>query len=128
MKKNQFTLIFVTILIMLILLNLFALGSVYENFFLRINGTIFEPSLYFTIGVTLSSMILFLSNEAVFQKWLRTIFSWFLPVCIILIISGTTGNSYAWLPRTDIAMLLGQGLVVGTLVFVLAHRFYFKTK
>ena len=76
----------------------------------------------------LGSVLLLLSKRASVKSWYVQVLSWFVPLSIILIASGNTSSSYAWLPRASLALLCGQALVVITVLFVLVHHFWLQKR
>lgn len=87
------------------------------------NATILEPLSYYTFALSLSSIILFFFSQRIFEKWFKNILSWFLPLSVLLIISGTTSSAYAWFSRTDLAIISGSLLVIITIFYCLYYHF-----
>ena len=84
----------------------------------QFNATLIEPLALVAIALFLSSLILLSAKPAVFQHWLRFIFSWYVPLTVVLLLlSG--GNPYASVARTNVAIICGVGLVILTIVFLI---------
>lgn len=113
------------LLVSLSVINLSVIGTKYEDNFGLYNSSIFEPLLVVTLFIFLSSFSLLFFSDQIFHRWLKNIISWYAPLAFLLILSGTTGGSYVWLPRVDVAVLVGWVLVVITVLFSLIQRFYY---
>lgn len=90
------------------------------------NSSIFEPLGYISLSVGVTFFILMFFNNDIYVSWLKNLMTWFTPLSLVLILSGTTGSSYAWFSRSDLSIFFGVSLVIITTVYVLASRFYFK--
>ena len=97
-----------------------------KNFRLYNDSLIVDPLSFASLYALVISIVFLFFSETVFKKWLRKVVSWFLPLSVILILTGTDGNSYTWLSRTDITIFMGVVLVAITLVFALVQRFRYK--
>ena len=97
-----------------------------KNFRLYNDSLIIDPLSFASLYALVISIVFLFFSENIFQKWLRKVVSWFLPLSVILILTGTDGNSYTWLSRTDITIFMGVVLVAITLVFALVQRFRYK--
>lgn len=85
-----------------------------------------EPLSYMALGLFVSAVFLFLGSAETYRRWLRNIFLWYAPFSFLIIASGSTGSTYGWISRGDLAALMGTALVVVTAAFMLLQRFYFK--
>lgn len=86
----------------------------------------FEPFFFFSLAFFLSMVVLSFVNYEPYKVWLKKVALWYVPLSVVLILSGSTTSSYAWPSRGDMAAVLGAGLVAITLGFVLLQRFYYK--
>jgi hypothetical protein len=120
-NKKHFLINSIVFLVALFLINFFALGSFYESIFLDLNKTIFEPVLYWAVCVALCSFILIALNESIYQAWFKRIFRWYLPLGLVLTFLTSTTLSYTFPDRLGVATLLGWGLVILTVGFVLVQ-------
>lgn len=119
LNKKSFLIISVGLLILLFLINYFALDSFYEPIFLDLNNSLFEPVLYWTVSVAICSLILISFNDHFYQLWFKKIFSWYFPVGLVLTFLTSPNLSYAFPDRLGVATLFGWGLVILTVGFVL---------
>ncbi len=98
----------------------------HKGIFNNYEEMVLEPLFIFAVAFFISSIILLFFSGETFSKWLSGFVSWYGPLSIILIMTGTTGSSYAWFSRSDIATFLGIVLVAVTLVFALMQKFVYK--
>lgn len=116
----------------LVVVALLVLGITEINFgelteFRRMYGrSLIEPVSYLALGILVTGIILLCFSQEVFNKWLQNIAVWYFPLTFLVVLSGSTGSSYAWISRGDLAALMGTVLVVITLVFAVTQRFYYK--
>ncbi len=106
---------------LLFLINYFALGSFYESTFLTINNSIFEPILYWAICIVVCSLVLVFFKESIFDAWMRRVFIWYVPFGMVLTFLTSPNLSYSFPDRFGVATVLGWGLVILTVVFVLTQ-------
>jgi hypothetical protein len=97
-----------------------------QGFFAKFESNILEPLFFFSISYSAVSLFLLFFPEKIFQLWLHRIASWFLPISVILIWTGSDGNEYASLDRTSVSIVLGVTLLIISVVFVFIQRFYYK--
>ena len=120
-SKKSFLLCSIGFLMVLFMINYFALNSFYESIFLALNKALFEPVLYWTICVVICSVILVGLRDSIYQLWLKRIFSWYFPLGLVITFLTDASLSYAFPDRLGIATILGWGLVVLTVIFVFVH-------
>lgn len=101
-------------------------SKVNQGVFFEWESVLLAPIFFVSLSYLFSIFILFFFPDTIFRLWLRRIVSWFLPLSLLLIASGTTGNNLAWIPRTDLAIFSGTALVILTLMFALVQRFYYQ--
>jgi hypothetical protein len=121
--KNKILVVFLSALVFI--LTEINLTGAFLEFKRNYNSVFIEPLSYISLSIAISVfIIMFFSNE-IFSKWLKII-CWYAPVAFIFILSGSTGSSYTWISRVDFAILFGEILVVGTLIFALVQKFCYK--
>jgi hypothetical protein len=125
-KKKLFFLTTLGFFLLLCAINLFALDSSYEEIFLDINQSIFEPIFVWSISLFVISICMLFFSKEVFNSWFKKIFSWYLPLGLIITFLADTSVSYTFPNKVGFAMLLGEILVAVTLVFALVQRFVYK--
>lgn len=128
LKKINFLFISVGVLVLLILIHLLNFRKYYTSDSSDFDSALFEPSLNIALGLITTSVLLMFFKQVFFDKWLKRIFVWFLPLSLVIIF---TTDVYGGIPqpsRTDTAALLSMLLVAITLIFILIQKFYFKVK
>jgi hypothetical protein len=108
------------------LVNLFALGSFYEQAFLNINQYFFEPILVWSLALFACSVVLLFFSKEVFNKWIKYVLAWFLPVGLLLTFLADPTMSYVLPNRFGFAVMFGSLLVAVTFVFALVQKFRYK--
>lgn len=88
--------------------------------------SVIEPLSYISLSIFVTILILLFFNENIYKLWLKYILSWFGPIALLIIMSGSTGSSFAYPDRSTFAILFGMILVVITLLFTLVQKFYFR--
>lgn len=111
----------------LFLYNSFILESVNDDLKKYYISENLRIALYFLISVTSSSGILILFNKTIFSKWLKKIFSWYLPLSILVTLTGSEG-SFVNPGKDDLALFFSWLLFVLTALFLFVQKFYFKVK
>jgi|AntRauTorckE6833_2_1112554.scaffolds.fasta_scaffold03055_4 hypothetical protein len=100
-------------------------ASLHNFAFREIEADFLEPLFFATIFVIPTSVFLLFFNQTIQLKWWHWA-RWMMLVSIPVILTGTT-TGYAWLRRTDLAVLCGSVLLGSTIVYALIQRFYYKT-
>ena len=98
----------------------------HKGLFYSLESSLIEPLFFMNLSVVAASFILLFFRDSIFKLWLKKIITWFAPLAILAIAFGSTEVSYVWPTRTSLAIILGEILVVITLVFALIQRFYYK--
>ena len=125
-NKKNYTVITSVLLVSLVCVNLFVIGSPYEELFMNINQSIFEPLFVWSISLFVCSIILLFFSQAVFKKWFKTILVWFLPIGLLITFLSDPSLSYVLPNRVGFATLLGGALVLVTLIFALVQKIKYK--
>jgi VIT1/CCC1 family predicted Fe2+/Mn2+ transporter len=95
-----------------------------QQYFLSVN---LETSFFILISFAISNLILLFFSNVIFKLWISRIISWFLPMTIIFLLTTSSGWGSMVSPgRVDYAIFLGVILILVTLVFAFAQKFYFK--
>lgn len=121
--KKWFFIVSTAVVVSLACINIFSLGSVYENIFLDLNSRIFEPIFYWSVAVCLSAFLLLFFSQATYAAWYKKVFVWFVPLGLIITFLTNPGISFGGLSRLSTASTLGTLLVITTLLFALVQRF-----
>ena len=106
------------------ILRLFSDGAL-DNFWRYYNGGVIEPLEFISVFLFAAGLFLLFFNQTIQLKWWRWA-RFFMLGSVPLILTGTT-TGYAWLRRTDLAVLCGSILLCITVVYALTQRFYCKT-
>jgi hypothetical protein len=93
--------------------------SGYEESFL-------EPVFFWSLSLFIASAVLSLFNPGIFTRWFNTFFKWGVPIGLVITFLMEPEVSYSSISRTGMAMLLGEILIVSTLIFALVQKFHFK--
>jgi hypothetical protein len=112
----------------LLLVHVFDIREYYTNESADFDSAISGPLLYWCYGFIASAFVLLFTSNIVFQKWLKQIFSWFVPLGLLVTF---TTDVYGGIPqpgRGDVAAWFSMLLVLITVLFILVQRFYFKVK
>lgn len=125
-RKIKLFLSFAIAFLSLFIINTSALGSFYEERFLEINQAFFEPILFWTTSLLLSSFILVFFSNNIFEFWLKKFLVWYLPLGLFLTFMADTSVSYTFPNKVGLAIWFGSILIFATLVIVLIQKFYFK--
>lgn len=102
--------------------------KIHKGTFYGLEASVLEPLFFLIISVVVSTLILLFFSEKIFSLWKRKFMFWFLPLSILIIISGATEISYSWPTRTSLAITTGSIMVLGTLIFSLVQRFYHRVE
>lgn len=124
--KKSFFICSLALLLVMILINIFAIGSFYEKIFLHINGTIFEPLLMWSVSLLISSFILLFFNQRISNTLFKKVYIWYLPLGILLTFLSDPYASYTFPDRVWFATFFGTILVITTLIFALIQKFIYK--
>jgi hypothetical protein len=82
---------------------------------------ILEPIFVWAAALFVSGICLFFSKGGKFNLWLRYVLYWYLPLGLVLTFLTSPNLSYAFPDRLGVATLLGWGLVILTVGFVIVH-------
>ncbi len=80
---------------------------------------ILEPVFVWLIAIFSSTVFLYFVHDSEFSLWFKRIFSWYVPIGLVLTFLTSPNLSYAFPDRLGIATLFGWGLVILTAGFVL---------
>lgn len=108
------------------LINIFALGSFYEEIFLRINQGIFEPLFMWSVSILISAFILLFFSQKISNILFKKIYSWLLPLGLLSTFLSDPYVSYTFPNRVWFAAFFGTILVITTLIFALVQKFVYK--
>ena len=95
------------------------------NFF-NFEESLLEPIFWFNSFIIGTTLFLLFFNQTIQTRWWRWA-RWVMLVSLPVIFTGST-SGYAWLRRTDLALICGLVLLGSTVIYALLHRFYFKVK
>lgn len=126
LTKKLFLTVSTVILLLLAAFNLLVIGSPLEEFFFKINGSIFEPILNWSLSIVVSAVVLMFFSREVFTLWFRNLFRWFLPIGLLLTFISDPSSSFTFPDKAGVAMILGEILVVVTIILALVQKFYNK--
>ncbi len=87
-----------------------------------------EPIFVWLIATFISTLSLFFVQAKVFSLWKKYIFSWYLPLGLVLTFLTSPNLSYAFPDRLGVATILSWGLVVLTIVFIAGNLLYSSKK
>lgn len=124
--KRVFFIFSLALLIAMSLVNIFAIGSFYEKIFLYINITIFEPLLMWSTSLLISAFILLFFNQKIFSTLFKKVYTWYIPLGLLLTFLSDPYASYTFPDRVWFATFFGTILVVTTLIFALVQKFLYK--
>ena len=119
------SLVFFILLALVYVLNLREYYEVKSEDF---ESAFFGPLLYWDYGFIASSLILLIGSDGVFHKWFKKIFIWFVPLGLFITFSTDVYGGIPQPGRGDVAAWFSTLLVVITVIFILAQRFYFKVR
>jgi hypothetical protein len=95
-----------------------------QQYFLSVN---LETSFFILISFAISNLVLLFFSNIIFKLWISRIISWFLPMTIIFLLTTSSGWGSMVSPgRVGYAIFFGVILILVTLVFAFAQKFYFK--
>jgi hypothetical protein len=97
-----------------------------QGYFFNQEENLLEPAFWFNGFIIVSAIVILMFKQIIQTLWWRWA-KWVMLVSLPVILSGST-SGYAWLRRTDLAILCGLLLLSSTVVFALTARFYFKIK
>lgn len=78
------------------------------------------------LGLFVSTVFLLLGSTEMYCKWWREILIWYAPLSLIVIANGSIGSTYSRVSRSDLAALLGLGLIMVTVGIMLLQRSYYN--
>ena len=103
-----------------------SLSGFHKGFFNQFERSLLAPIFYWSIAISVSSLILLLFSKEVFALWYKKVFLWVVPIGLIITFLTNPGISYGGLSRLATATLFGEVLVIVTLIFALIQRYKFK--
>jgi hypothetical protein len=119
----------VSLLILLVLLNLFGISKYFNSASVDFDSAFFEPTLNWSLAFIVSSILLLSVGNATFQKWFKRFFIWFVPLGLLITF---TSDVYGGIPqpgRADIAAWFSGILVFSSVLLVLgnaAHSYWHR--
>ena len=128
MNKNLYLVLGLVLFTILYIINILNIDDIKIVVGADSKSAFFGPVLMWCFGFIASGIILFMSNQSVFNKWFKKIFMWYVPLGFILTF---TTDVYGGIPqpnRGDVAAQLSGLLVFITLIYTLVQKFYFKIK
>lgn len=126
--NSQMLVILIIFDLLLILITEPALKWLHKGLFNPMEDYLLEPIFYLSLGMITSCIILLFVKKVFFQKWLKNILSWFLPISLVIIFSTDVYGGIPQPGRTDTAWYFSFLLVLITVIFILFQRLYFKVK
>jgi O-antigen ligase len=113
------------IILLLLLLTEPIFSFLHHFAFKNLESSLLEPLFFGTLSVIAASVFILFFNQTIQLRWWRWA-RWVMLGSIPLILTGTT-SGYAWLRRTDMAILCGSVLLGSTIVYALVQRFHYRT-
>ena len=92
-----------------------------SNILFKYESSLLVPAFYMLVSISVSTLFFFVIRIETFNKWLKYVLSWFLPLSFLVIASGTDGAQFGWMPKTALAQVMGTLLVLVTLGFVIVQ-------
>lgn len=127
MKKNKVKALLLSLLVVLLVYLAYLPGPGTFLYDFRRSNSFFGVIEWISLFSVAATFILVFFSEKIFTRWFKYFAIWFLPLAIIF--SATGSGSELLQPSSDeLAILCGEILVVVTLLFALAQRFYYKIK
>lgn len=99
-----------------------------QEFRIPYNSSLLKPLNALFLYLVPVTLVVAISNNVTYTKWLKYLMSWFLPAAIVLISLASPSPNVASLSRTDIAQLSGQILLALTVAFALFDTFYLQKR
>ena len=106
---------------LLIILTERAFYFLHQGFFNGYEKAFLEPMFTWLIAIAVATSLLYLIPSSKFNLWFTKVFSWYVPLGLVLTFLSNTNLSYAFPDRIGVATILGFGLVVATVVFVITQ-------
>lgn len=94
-----------------------------DMYFWMINMKVIIYALFY---LTITFLTLLFFSDEVFSKWFKKFFIWYVPLSVILILTGGDGVSYVWFSKAYLVNNFGVILVITTLIFALVQKFVYK--
>lgn len=125
-SAKYFLLYSLATIILLIAITEPSLKGFHKGLFNQFERSLLEPLFYWSIAISVSSLILLFFSKEVFTHWYRKVFLWVVPIGFVITFLTNPGISYGGLSRLSTATLFGEVLVIATFIFALLQRFYYK--
>lgn len=93
-------------------------ASIHNYKFASLEPFFITPLFYLLTAFLISLLTIRMFAFSCFGLWNKTILSWYGPIGILVVATGAPGASFAYPSRSDLALYIGAGLVVTTLIFV----------